>query len=120
MQVRHARSLSLSFVLAWNSEKKASLDDALELMAFPEALQERLQTRRLGIAEELCRRSLLEDLAVGHKQDAIGEGPGECHFVGDNHHSHPILTKLAHDVEHLRHQLGSDPPSDLVEEHGLV
>jgi len=55
------------FVLVWNSEKKASLDDALELMAFPEALQERLQTRRLGIAEELCRRSLLEDGAVGHK-----------------------------------------------------
>ena len=47
MQVWHARSLSLSFVLAWNCGEESGLDDALELMAFPEALQERLQARRL-------------------------------------------------------------------------
>jgi len=58
-----------------------------------------------GVAEELGRRGVLEHHALVHKDHAVGHGSGKGHLVRDDDHGHAVGRKLAHDLEHLSHDL---------------
>src|SRR5581483_2287469 len=58
-----------------------------------------------GPGEDLVRRPVLDDHAVGHHEDAIGHVAGEAHLVGHDHHRHPLGGQLPHDAEHLADEL---------------
>src|SRR6476620_10109511 len=73
----------------------------------------------LGVGEELLRRADLDDLAVGHEDDAVGGLAGEAHLVGHDDHRHALLGEADHDVEDLVDHLGVEGRRRLVEEHDL-
>ena len=79
-------------------------DWSSELVAFLEALEESLQTRSLGVTEQLRRRTVFDQFAVRHEQHLVGEGAGEGHLVGDDHHRHAVLHQLAHHIEDFADQ----------------
>ncbi len=70
-------------------------------------LREQLGALVLRMVEELLRRVRLDDLALVHEHDAVGDLPGEAHLVGDDQHGHAVLGELHHGVEHLLDHLGS-------------
>src|SRR6478735_1268243 len=50
--------------------------------------QEVLGAAGLRSGEELVRRCVLDDLAVGHEQHSVAGLAGETHLVGHHHHRH--------------------------------
>ena len=84
-----------------------SLDDPLEELPGPGLAR---------VAEDLLRRSLLEDHAAVQEADARGDLPGEGHLVGRDDHGHAAGGQFADDVEHLGDELGVERARDLVEE----
>ena len=73
----------------------------------------------LGVAKELRRRGVLEDHALVHKDHAVGHRAGKGHLVRDDDHGHAVGSELAHDLEHLSHDLGVERGGRLVEQHNL-
>ena len=72
----------------------------------------------LRTIQDVLRLPLLNDLAVVHEDQPVADLPGELHLVRDDEHRHPeIAGKVAHDDEHLAHELGVERRRDLVEEH---
>ncbi len=72
----------------------------------------RLARRR----EDPIRRPLLEDLTVVQEEDARGDVAREAHLVGGDDHGHARCRQIAHDIEHLRHQLRVEGGGDLVQQ----
>src|SRR6478609_4633973 len=68
--------------------------------------QEVLGAAGLRSGEELVRRCVLDDFAVGHEQHAVPGLAGEPHLVG-------------HHVQHLVHHLGVERAGRFVEQHDL-
>lgn len=91
---------------------------AIELVAL-NGVEEVLGALGLGVVEELVRRASFHDLAVGHKDDAIGHTAGEVHLVRNDDHRHALLRQAHHDLEHLVDHLGVKGACGLVKEHGL-
>ena len=52
-----------------------------------------------------------------HEDHAVGHVPSESHFVGDDHHRHPLPGQVLHDREDLPDHLGVEGGGRLVEEH---
>src|SRR3990172_4849645 len=84
-----------------------------------EALEEHLGKRVLGRIEDLLGRSLLDEHALLHEQDAIGCLAGEVHLVGDHDHGGALVGQLFHDVEDLSDQRRVERAGRLVEEEHL-
>src|SRR5450759_3161586 len=57
----------------------------------------------LRVAEELLRCCLLDDLAVGHENHAVGHAAGKTHFVCDAQHGHAVVSQADHGVQHFLH-----------------
>ena len=57
-----------------------------------------------GVREEGLRIGVLEDLAVGHEDDAVSGLAGEAHLVSDDHHGHPLAGEVGHECEDALHQ----------------
>lgn len=91
---------------------------AIELVAL-DGVEEVLGALGLGVVEELVGRAGLHDLAVGHKDDAVGHAAGKVHLVGDDDHRHALLRQTNHDLEHLVDHLGVKGARGLVKKHGL-
>ena len=72
-----------------------------------------------GCGEERLRAALLDDLPVGHEDDAVGGLAGEAHLVGDDDHGHPALGQADHHVEDLVDHLRVEGRGRLVEEDDL-
>ena len=68
-----------------------------------EGAQEALRALGLGPVKELGRCSFFHDLAAIQKDDAVGNGAGKLHFVGDDDHGLALLGKVQHNVQHLAH-----------------
>src|SRR5690349_2230518 len=81
--------------------------------------EEILGTLALGIGEELFRRGVLNDLAVGHKDHAVCGLAGEAHFVGDHDHGHALLGELDHHIQDLVDHFGVQRRGGFVEQHDL-
>ena len=71
------------------------------------------------MAEHRFRRSLLAQLALFHKQHPAAYLPREGHLVGDDHHRHPLVRQLPHDLQHLPHHFGVQRAGRLIEQHDL-
>jgi hypothetical protein len=56
---------------------------------------------------------------IHHDEYLIADFPSEPHLVGDDHHGHPLIRKLAHDGEDFRAYFGIERGGRLVEEHDL-
>ncbi len=57
----------------------------------------------LRIGEDLFHRSGLDDLALGHDADTVGEFAHDAEVVGDEEHGHAVLAlQLAQEFEDLR------------------
>ena len=63
--------------------------------------QKVLQTWILRMREELVRLGLFQDLTLIHEEDTRGHLAGKIHLVRDNHHGHPFVRKLFHDLKHF-------------------
>ena len=79
--------------------------------------QEQPGALRARIAEELLRRRLLDDLALVHEDDAVGDRAGKAHLVRDDQHGHARARQLHHHVQHLLDHLGIERRGRLVEQH---
>ena len=56
------------------------------------------------MVDHLPGRAFLDDDAVAHEQDAIGDLSGKADFVGDNDHCHAIGGEIAeaYDLARMR------------------
>ena len=60
----------------------------------------------LGIEQHLFRWALLDNHTLIHEDNAVGYVAREAHFVCDYDHGRALEGKIAHDTEHLAHELG--------------
>ena len=60
----------------------------------------------LGGVENLVGGALLQELAVGHEQDAVAHFTGEAHLVGDDHHGHAVPGQFLHDFQNFADHFG--------------
>src|SRR6266566_3405975 len=67
-------------------------------------------------SSDVCS-SDLDDLALVHEDDAVGDTAGESHLVRHDHHGHAVLGEVGHDVEILVDHLGVQGRGRFVEEH---
>ena len=75
---------------------------------------------RSWVGEEVLRRAFLNDLAVRHKDDAVGHVSCKAHLVGDDHHRDVLLVcQLYHDIQHFLNGLRVEGRSRLVEQDDL-
>ena len=82
--------------------------------------QELADTLVFRVGEEMLRRALLDDLAVGHEDNAVGHRAGEAHLVGDDHHGDVLLVSQPdHDVQHFLNGLGVQRTGGLIEQDDL-
>src|SRR5688500_13198316 len=89
----------------------------LEPPCLDDPLQKLLRSRLTRRAEDLRRRSLLEDAARVEEADPAGHVPCEPHLVRRDEHGHALRGQLANDGEHLRDELGVESARDLVQQH---
>src|SRR3954469_18839952 len=78
--------------------------------------QKTLRLRLLRRGEDGGRRAALDDRAVVQEADLVGDVAREAHLVRGDQHRHPLGLELAHEVEHLPHQLRVQRARDLVEQ----
>ena len=77
--------------------------------------QEVLRAVALGVIKHLVGRTLFDDNAAVHKDDAVGHVAGEAHLVRDHDHRHAAARKLLHDTQDIAHELGVECARRLVE-----
>src|SRR5918996_5205714 len=56
---------------------------------------------RLRRRKEFSRFVNFDDLSLVHEDDAMGDPPGEAHFMGDHDHRHPITSEIGHDFQNF-------------------
>src|SRR5918999_1077995 len=91
------------------------LERMLELPERPP--QEALRSLLSRTIEDVQRFALLDDSSLVHEDQAVADLPRKLHLVRDDEHRHPVAGQVAHDDEHLAHELGVERGGDLVEEH---
>src|SRR3982751_3507966 len=97
-------SLNMCKCLLWmKSETGPMRSDAQVLV------QARHARRQLGLGE------LLDDLAVLHDQEAVGERRSEAEILLDHDDRVAALAQAPHDLAELLHDHRSEPLRDLVE-----
>ncbi len=82
----------------------------------------------VGAREDLLGRATLDDLAVLHHADPVGEAPHDAEVVGDEEHAHPLLAlqlgqkledlRLDRDVERGRRFVGDQQVGPVRQRHG--
>ncbi len=73
---------------------------------------------RIGIAEEILLRAVLQDLAAHvHEDHAVADLAREAHFMGHAHHGHAFVGQAHHHVQHLADHFRVQGRGGLVEEH---
>ena len=84
-----------------------------------ENVKETTRAIRGRVREEFARRVDLDDAALVHEDDPVGDRAGEAHLVGDDEHGHAGASELENDVEDLAHHFRIEGGGDLVEEEDL-
>ncbi len=115
----------------------------LDVVAFHDRLGGRIGLRRhaarfggkqvlgvvvLGVLEDLPRRSLLDDLALRHDADAVGDASDDAEIMSDEQHAHAVFglqagqqfedLRLNGDVERRRRLVGDQELGPVGERHG--
>ena len=70
-----------------------------------------------GVLEEVLRRPFLDNAALVHHDDAIGDLAREAHLVRHADHGHAAEGQLLHHLEHLADHLRIERAGGFVEEH---
>ena len=78
--------------------------------------EECLQTRVLGVGEQLLRRLILLNAALVNEDDAVGDFAGKAHLMGDHQHGDAGVGQLFHQLKHFAHHLGVEGAGRLIEE----
>jgi hypothetical protein len=65
-------------------------------------------------SEEGLGLPLLDDAALVHEYDAVGDLPREAHLVRDHYHGHPVAREADHDVQDLGDHLRIERGGGLV------
>jgi len=73
----------------------------------------------LGPAQELCRGSVLDDLALVDERDVVGDLAGELQLVRHHDHRPSFLCEIAHEAQDLPDQFRVEGRGRLVEEQQL-
>src|SRR5579872_3761877 len=81
--------------------------------------EKKLGPRVLRMSEEIRRRVGLDDLPRIHENDAVGDFPGEAHFMGDDEHGHAFPGEVDHGVEHFLDHFRVERRGWLVKQHDL-
>src|SRR5579875_3870334 len=71
-----------------------------------------------GLPEQFFGIALLYNDAIAYKDNAIRDIARKMHFMRRNDHRAALIGKIAHDFEHLAHQLVIERGGWLVEEQG--
>src|SRR4051794_17658968 len=95
----------------WRTAESASIS------ALQDSAQEAPGARLLRVAHDGARITLLDDLAVSHDDERVGDVAGKLHLMGDHDHGHAVRSQLAHDGQNLKPDLGVEGRGRLVEEH---
>src|SRR5262245_9432581 len=77
--------------------------------------QEELRALAAWLAEEVRGGRVLDDLALVHEHDAVGDLAGEAHLVRHHHHGHALGRERHHHVEHFVDHLGVERGGGFVE-----
>src|SRR5512146_1781138 len=83
------------------------------------AIEEATGTIMLRMGKHLLGIALLHDATLIDKDDTIRHRAREAHFMGYHHHRAPFFSQLAHDAQHLTHQLRIQRRSRLIKEQRL-
>ena len=62
-------------------------------------------------------RAFLYDAPILHKDHAVADLSCKAHFVGDNHHGHPLSGQSFHHIEDLSDHFGVQSAGRFVKEH---
>ena len=116
---KEAPNLGHAFLQKQRGKEAVPLPRSLALFVVEITREELAGALVLRIAKELSRRGVLEDHALVHKDHAVGHRAGKGHLVRDDDHGHAVGSELAHDLEHLSHDLGVERGGRLVEQHDL-
>jgi len=71
----------------------------------------------LRVAEDLVGWPLLDDQAVVHEDDAVGDVAGEADLVGHDDHGHAGFGKAADDGQHIADQFRVEGGGRFIEQH---
>src|SRR5712671_4433058 len=82
-----------------------------------EAGEEAACARVLRVFEELRGRTALDDDAVTHEGDELGDLMGKGDLMRDDDHCHSLPGELLDDPQHFADQLGVERGGDLVAQH---
>ena len=72
-----------------------------------------------GALKMAVGRSLLDDAAVVHEDDAVGSLAGKAQLVANDQHGHAARLEVTHDGQHRANQLRIERRRRLVEQHDL-
>src|SRR5881409_3723408 len=75
------------------------------LLGLEHAGQELARPRLARSGEDLLRRALLENAAVVEEANLVRHLARKTHLVRGEHHRHPALRELTHEIQHARHKL---------------
>ena len=81
--------------------------------------KESLQTRMLGVREELLRGLIFLDPALIDEDDAVGYLAGKAHLVGDHQHGDAGVGQLLHQLQHLADHLRVKGGGGFVEQDDI-
>src|SRR5262245_7368106 len=112
-------SSSEGWMTTWSSSGSSvrSMRRTLQPARFDDSLQELLRPRLARLAEDLLRRSFLEDHARIEEADPIRDVSGEAHLVRRNQHRHAAGSKLPDHLEDFRDELRGERARHLVTQH---
>ena len=91
--------------------------ERLLALAAQNLAEERLRALVLGLAKNAPARCCLDDLAVVHEDDAVGDLRGRSPSRGSRQHRHALVGQLDHDVQHFLDHLRIERRGRLVEQH---
>ena len=67
--------------------------------------------------KELLRTACLDDFALVHKDNLVGDAAGKAHFMGYDNHRHPFGGERRHRIKDLFDHLWIERRGRLVKEH---
>ena len=69
--------------------------------------------------EEGFRIGFLDDDTAVDKDDTVCDSAGEVHFVGDDHHRHPLLCQRQHDIKNFTDHFRVKGSGHFIKQHNL-
>ena len=79
--------------------------------------EEQFGSFMLRVGKKVLGTGFFQDLPFVHEDYSSGGGPGKTHFVGNNYHRHPLVSKVRHHVKDFFDHLRVEGTGGFVEQH---